>query len=397
MLLSMSSSVPSRLSSILWLALCLHSITAVARPIQVNQVDDGPSTTALSNKLGGYEVPVYLRRYTYHGKSLGLVTLCVNFTASAKIIKRRDTRIEGVYVMTEEQIGFFRFEDEKQAKKSILEAERSATETQSSPDWAEWVDWKYLDDFVLYMSFCRAVDEETWGKWKEVRPESINVANTDGWIALIVYRTAASHSIMTEQVSVRVDGKLDIPPQRRKPITSRSAVYVTIVKLQDNVRIDYEALHKHAAEHATFIDDEPAEGVKWLSDFEEIKKSMNVEGSASAPGRVLKKLDFDEWLRADGLMDGLWEQRAIDPHFRKSDWVKQRNEYVDSWVKIRDYQRKYARSTKRKHSESIDKRRPAMELQSSPFATIAIESIHSNDIEETDSVVDISQGRSCQS
>ncbi|KAJ3816337.1 hypothetical protein F5880DRAFT_1512751, partial [Lentinula raphanica] len=219
--------VSSRLSSILWLAMCLLSITVIARPI--DQVNDA-STANLPGQGGyGHEhalndratvVNVTLETYEFSAMnieqavSLGIETAPGQFRSIRGFHMRRPRGSE----MKRKEIGHFHFKDEDEGEQLIFAAERSAAETQASPEWSTQVEnWKYLNDFIVYLFLYDAVDEKTFKKWQEEKPEPLlkAVANerTDGWVSLIVYRQVLASRRITEQVSVRINGELFIPPE----------------------------------------------------------------------------------------------------------------------------------------------------------------------------------------
>ncbi|KAJ3818234.1 hypothetical protein F5880DRAFT_1685309 [Lentinula raphanica] len=127
---------------------------------------------------------------------------------------------------------------------------------------------------------------------------------------------------ITEQVSVRINGELFIPPERKTPITSGFATYHPIAKLRDDVKIDFVKLREDAEKHLVFLSDGSEAGAK-----EKKKGKVAKEGAASGSAATF---DPNEWMYADGLLDGLWKQDAIDSTFSKSRWVKERNQFLDS-------------------------------------------------------------------
>ncbi|KAJ3775610.1 hypothetical protein FB446DRAFT_724391 [Lentinula raphanica] len=317
--------VSSRLSSILWLAMCLLSITVIARPI--DQVND--ASTANLPGQGGYVVNVTLETYEFSAMnieqavSLGIETAPGQFRSIRGFHMRRPRGSE----MKRKEIGHFHFKDEDEGEQLIFAAERSAAETQASPEWSTQVEkWKYLNDFIVYLFLYDAVDEKTFKKWQEEKPEPLlkAVANerTDGWVSLIVYRQVLASRRITEQVSVRINGELFIPPERKTPITSWFATYHPIAKLRDDVKIDFVKLREGAEKHLVFLSDGSEAGAK-----EKKKGKVAKEGAASGSAATF---DPNEWMYADGLLDGLWKQDAIDSTFSKSRWVKERNQFLDS-------------------------------------------------------------------
>ncbi|KAJ3756716.1 hypothetical protein EV360DRAFT_71743 [Lentinula raphanica] len=251
--------VSSRLSSILWLAMCLLSITVIARPI--DQVND--ASTANLPGQGGY----------------------------GSEMKRKE-------------IGHFHFKDEDEGEQLIFAAERSAAETQASPEWSTQVEnWKYLNDFIVYLCLYDAVDEKTLKKWQEEKPEPLLKAVANERTDVLASRR------ITEQVSVRINGELFIPPERKTPITSWFATYHPIAKLRDDVKIDFVKLREDAEKHLVFLSDGSEAGAK-----EKKKGKVAKEGAASGSAATF---DPNEWMYADGLLDGLWKQDAIDSNFPK--------------------------------------------------------------------------------
>ncbi|KAJ3761153.1 hypothetical protein EV360DRAFT_80491 [Lentinula raphanica] len=332
MLLSVSSLFSiGRPFLVLLLAACLLSIPVIAQPTDPAKqvgVDDGSTASRSGPKRVQLEVTL----------------LSEALVGQGGVGKRASLRI-----------GTKIFHSKGMPTRGLTKETKIARElTEEWPALGAMAYWKFVNDMVVYLALLGAVDYSTLEKWDTVVPgKPLQAAYDDQLflITLVSYRTPVStdKSIPrpTENVSLRIGYELLIPPNQEL-ITGLNVDYISFGYIAKTVTVNFNALHTHAEKHTEFLQDE---GSQWISDF----RRTSAEWEKKRPSTVRKpgRSYFDEWLYVDGIMDGLWEQKAVD--FPKSDWVKLRDErlrifinYVNGMLRYSDARQQ---TQKRKHGQ----------------------------------------------
>ncbi|KAJ3834968.1 hypothetical protein F5878DRAFT_629204 [Lentinula raphanica] len=184
MLHSTSSLFSARAIPILLLAMCMLSITVIARPVPPGQVrpssttglpidadNSQPGTRVLPKNSGHFQLEVALETYSYNGQSKENLSLRVG-TAS-QYIYRKPMQFHFRWEKKDTRLGYFYFENEEQAAEALVRAQINATEMQAFPVPGDDGNWKFLGDVIVYLiDNYNAVTTYTVNNWVAIRPPS---------------------------------------------------------------------------------------------------------------------------------------------------------------------------------------------------------------------------------
>ncbi|KAJ3729530.1 hypothetical protein C8R42DRAFT_715818 [Lentinula raphanica] len=349
---SVSSLVSSRVFPVLLLAMCLLSMTVIAGTT-TDQVAKDQVKHYLPDFRSGpknFHLEVVLQRYTSYLGDANSVSLRIgeDIYNSTKMGTRWKNKPKEI------KLGHFHFVNEIQGNYDIEAARRSALQW---PVLGDMVHWKFVNDMIMYLIFCDAADESTLENWRNAMPKSLlpllaaAYFDQKNLITLVLYRTQAPRTDRrarpTAQVSLRIGDKLLALPERQKSIDNLNPEFIAFGRIKEGITVDFDALRIHAAKHTSFLDDGTQKGSKWLSDL----KSKTTEWEENEPakkGPKARQDHFREWYFIDGIMEGLWDQKAIE--FPKSDWVDLRNKRMDIFINFIDRNVR-EQMKKRKHQE----------------------------------------------
>ncbi|KAJ3729521.1 hypothetical protein C8R42DRAFT_168447 [Lentinula raphanica] len=336
---------------VLLLAACLLSIPVIAQPTDPAKLQVGVDDGSTASRSG----PKRVQLVTLLSEALvgqGGVGKRASLRIGTKKFHSKGMPTRGL--TKETKIGQFHFVNEALGDEDMATAQEL---TEEWPVLGAMAYWKFVNDMVVYLALLGAVDYSTLEKWDTVVPGNPLQAAYDDQsflITLVSYRTPVStdKSIPrpTENVSLRIGYELLIPPNQEL-ITGLNVDYIPFGYVAKTVMVNFNALHTHAEKHTEFLQDGIKEGSQWILDF----RRTSAEWEKKRPSTVHKpgRSYFDEWLYVDGIMDGLWEQKAVD--FPKSDWVKLRDErlrifinYVNGMLRFSDARQ---HTQKRKHGQ----------------------------------------------
>ncbi|KAJ3774398.1 hypothetical protein FB446DRAFT_844027 [Lentinula raphanica] len=349
---SVSSLVSSRVFPVLLLAMCLLSMSVIAGTT-TDQVAKDQVKHYLPDFRSGpknFHLEVVLQKYTSYLGDANSVSLRIgkDIYNSTKIGTRWKNKPKEI------KLGHFHFVNEIQGNYDIEAARRSALQW---PVLGDMVHWKFVNDMIMYLIFCDAADESTLENWRNAMPKSLlpllaaAYFDQKNLITLVLYRTQAPRTDRrarpTAQVSLRIGDKLLALPERQKSIDNLNPEFIPFGRIKEGITVDFDALRIHAAKHTSFLDDGTQKGSKWLSDL----KSKTTEWEENEPakkGPKARQDHFREWYFIDGIMEGLWDQKAIE--FPKSDWVDLRNKRMDIFINFINRNVR-EQMKKRKHQE----------------------------------------------
>ncbi|KAJ3824765.1 hypothetical protein F5880DRAFT_1505972 [Lentinula raphanica] len=357
LLRSISSLLSSRAIPVLLLAMCLLSIAVVAGPTtdQVNHYSPDFREGAKN-----FDLEAALVSYTKQKKPTNTKFLRIGKTEYRWRYTRTVPEGRGKPYwsqMEEKKLGHFHFVNEIQADHDIEAARAHASEW---PTLGDMVYWKFVNDMIMYLILCDAIDlsESTLQNFFDAVPTSeLHAAYNDQpfLITLVLYRTrqgpgSSTSPRPTGQASLRIgfDSWLKPPRDPKHPIDSLNVDYIPVGYINKTVKVDLDALRTHAEKHTEYLQDGSKEGSKWISGLKKTTAEWE-ENKPSQRGGTTRRNYLSEWLYVDGIMDGLWEQKALD--FPKSDWTKLRNDRMDPFINRIDGKLKESTTRKRKQQE----------------------------------------------